>query len=488
MSVVRILPRDAEALADAYQSTATLLTNTISELTPLVARAKGLIASPWHPTMNPIQNLADATTGCSNDQHDLAWRLDWIHTHDHLDVPDGTRNLFDFITQAEQEAHLFCLPDDLTIPALTPLQEAELALEQIRYVLDTAKFDAQHGGIGTTVADGIWSTEDLDTIIANDHGYYSATQVAHARTVLAMAQSSPEARAHLGITNSGGGWNWNDIGHITLDVLGMVPVVGNAADGINATWYAAEGKYLDAALSSMALIPIIGQAVPPVRGAIKAAAESAGIVFRSLDEALTWARNQFQEITGVVFSPQTADAARRGSDAPTNRATHEQFLAELRELDLASDIAAATSHTSDEAVAIARANGASSDSVVHLLDGEINRSGRAVGGHYRYSPNVRIVDQWIHPETGLDMARVEIFSPATGEFVPKSADTTLFPADWTPNQIVEEIESAFQNASLDDRGAWIGTSGSGVRFGGYHRNGSSLGPGWSTGYPIGDLP
>ena len=73
---------------------------------------------------------------------------------------------------------------------LTPLQEAELALEQIRNVLDTAKFDAQHGGIGTTVADGIWSTEDLQVIIENEHGYYTPSQIAHARTVLAMASSS----------------------------------------------------------------------------------------------------------------------------------------------------------------------------------------------------------------------------------------------------------------------------------------------------------
>ena len=73
----------------------------------------------------------------------------------------------------------------------------------------------------------------------------------------------------------------------------MVPVVGNAADGINAAWYATEGEYLDAALSSIALIPGIGQAATLAKGTIKAAAD--GIVFRNLDEALQWAKRWLEE-------------------------------------------------------------------------------------------------------------------------------------------------------------------------------------------------
>ena len=319
MSSVRVLPRDAEALVDVYARTASLLADALGELQSLVSEANTLLDSPSYSAQGAVHDLAEVAEGCSRDKDDLAWRVEWIRTHDHLDVPDGERNLFDLIAQAEQEAEAFGHDlDDLDIPALTPLQEAELALGQIRTVLDTAKFDAEHGGIGTTRADGVWSTEDLEVIVENEHGYYSPSQVAHARTVLSMAQSSPEARDHLGITQSGDGWGWDDIGHVTLDVLGMVPVVGNAADGINASWYAAEGEWLDAALSSMALIPVIGQSVPPMRGAIKAAADSAGLVFRSLGAALDWAKRKFHEITGIPFSQETVDAARRGADGPAN--------------------------------------------------------------------------------------------------------------------------------------------------------------------------
>jgi len=50
-----------------------------------------------------------------------------------------------------------------------------------------------------------------------------------------------------------------DWGHTTLDVAGMIPVVGAFADGANALWYGAEGDYGMAALSGLAAIPGIGQ-------------------------------------------------------------------------------------------------------------------------------------------------------------------------------------------------------------------------------------
>jgi len=56
---------------------------------------------------------------------------------------------------------------------------------------------------------------------------------------------------------------WGDVknvGHTVLDVAGLVPVIGEAADGLNAVWYTAEGDMLNAALSAAAMIPIGGWA------------------------------------------------------------------------------------------------------------------------------------------------------------------------------------------------------------------------------------
>ena len=106
MSSVRVLPRDAEALVDVYARTASLLADALGELQSLVSEANTLLDSPSYSAQGAVHDLAEVAEGCSRDKDDLAWRVEWIRTHDHLDVPDGERNLFDLIAQAEQEACL----------------------------------------------------------------------------------------------------------------------------------------------------------------------------------------------------------------------------------------------------------------------------------------------------------------------------------------------------------------------------------------------
>jgi hypothetical protein len=74
------------------------------------------------------------------------------------------------------------------------------------------------------------------------------------------AQEAPPEKEH--------GW-LNTLGHTALDVVGLVPVVGEVADGANAVWYAAEGDYLNASLSAAAMIPIAGWAATGGKFAVK---------------------------------------------------------------------------------------------------------------------------------------------------------------------------------------------------------------------------
>lgn len=53
----------------------------------------------------------------------------------------------------------------------------------------------------------------------------------------------------------------SDIGHITLDIVGLIPGVGEVADATNALWHAKDGEYLYAALSLISCIPEIGDAI-----------------------------------------------------------------------------------------------------------------------------------------------------------------------------------------------------------------------------------
>ena len=268
-------------------------------------------------------------------------------------------------------------------PERTPFEDAEHALDQIRDLLDTAKQD-RGDGVGSADADGVWSTNDLKAMIENEHGYYTDEQVEYARIVLAMAESSEDARDHLGISQSGGGWSFSDIGHLTLDVFGMVPVVGNAADGINAAWYLAEGEYLDAALSSIALIPVIGAAVIGARAAIKARA--AGKTFNSMEEALDWVKGILREL-GILG--RAAPASTRVS------ATAKQLQKKFKH---AADFGVTGNYNP--------ANAAKFDAAIrqHIDSGATN----AIRGTYKGNPVTHHVD----PATGLN-----VIVDANGNFV-----------------------------------------------------------------------
>ncbi len=48
------------------------------------------------------------------------------------------------------------------------------------------------------------------------------------------------------------------LGHTILDVVGLIPLLGEPADAVNAAWYTAEGDYVNAGLSAAGVIPVIG--------------------------------------------------------------------------------------------------------------------------------------------------------------------------------------------------------------------------------------
>lgn len=50
----------------------------------------------------------------------------------------------------------------------------------------------------------------------------------------------------------------NRAGHTALDLAGLVPGLGEVADGANALWYLSEGDKKNAALSAAAMVPFVG--------------------------------------------------------------------------------------------------------------------------------------------------------------------------------------------------------------------------------------
>lgn len=106
------------------------------------------------------------------------------------------------------------------------------------------------------------------------------------------------------------GWSWSDIGHTTFDVVGMVPILGEPADAINAVWYAAEGDHVNAALSAAAMVPVAGWAATGGKWGIRGVQ-----AVRSTDGARAWLTNR------PTMVPPNAD---RLDFHPTDRFPHGQ--------------------------------------------------------------------------------------------------------------------------------------------------------------------
>ncbi|MDM4719572.1 SpvB/TcaC N-terminal domain-containing protein [Micromonospora sp. WMMA1363] len=105
--------------------------------------------------------------------------------------------------------------------------------------------------------------------------------------------------------------SWRTIGHTTLDVVGMVPIVGEPADLANAGWYALEGDYVNASLSAAAAIPAAGYAANAVKYGNRAldAAQSAKNANNAVDAA---------KVADNAPAPRAADnaPAPRAADSP----------------------------------------------------------------------------------------------------------------------------------------------------------------------------
>ncbi|MEV7523613.1 SpvB/TcaC N-terminal domain-containing protein [Streptomyces sp. NPDC091371] len=130
------------------------------------------------------------------------------------------------------------------------------------------------------------------------------------------------------LTDPTGKWpkmpSWKTIGHTTLDVVGMVPVVGEAADLANAGWYAAEGNYALAGLSAASAIPGLGYGANAAKYGNMAldAAQAAKNAGNAADAAKTAKAADTAPVPKAADSPPAPKPADSGSapKAPDNGA------------------------------------------------------------------------------------------------------------------------------------------------------------------------
>lgn len=112
------------------------------------------------------------------------------------------------------------------------------------------------------------------------------------------------------------GW-WSRWGsgavHLGLDIVGMIPVVGEVADGANALIYLAEGDKVNAALSAAAMLPTGGQAATAAKWGRKSAQ---ALESRAAKEGAQALEARAAKEGSPKISEKVADTAKR--DNPTS--------------------------------------------------------------------------------------------------------------------------------------------------------------------------
>lgn len=101
--------------------------------------------------------------------------------------------------------------------------------------------------------------------------------------------------------------DWSLAGHLALDLLGLVPVIGEPADLINAAWYTSKGDYTNAALSAASAIPIAGYAATAGKLGLKTAdaLSTAGRAVKATDTVSDTSRvGKVVDDSGRILPPQ----------------------------------------------------------------------------------------------------------------------------------------------------------------------------------------
>ena len=101
-------------------------------------------------------------------------------------------------------------------------------------------------------------------------------------------------------------WSVSDYIHTALDGLGMIPGGGAVFDGINAIYYLTEGDVMNAGMSGIALIPLVGEAAAGGKFATKTA-DGVGDVIKSSEKIGDAMQDTVKYVDDIADSGKYAD-------------------------------------------------------------------------------------------------------------------------------------------------------------------------------------
>lgn len=111
----------------------------------------------------------------------------------------------------------------------------------------------------------------------------------------------------------------------------------------------------------------------------------------------------------------------------------------------------------------------------HILEGEVNKAGKATGFHYEGLPSAKgkVIPgtQSASNSFGVYKAKVQVEGKGKSD---NNGESTFFPKDWTPQQVVDAINEAYGRRSHRTGNIYAGDTAKGMRINMYLDDGAKI--------------
>ena len=104
----------------------------------------------------------------------------------------------------------------------------------------------------------------------------------------------------------------------------------------------------------------------------------------------------------------------------------------------------------------------------HILNVEVSKRGKLVGGHSIANGNVHVISKGSPNSAGVYEAKIQYTNPENGKVLTKNS--TMFPDSWSADRVKYEVDMAYKNrVEFVEKGKtmWKGVTPSGVEVKGY---------------------
>ncbi len=273
---------------------------------------------------------------------------------------------------------------------------ASLTRAQVDYARAAAVVSIAAGRLGGTCPVGVcrkpadhkewkqslldrWAFARAEAATAKTRVNIAMAAVQSAQRVLAAAQATyasikPTSKIDLKPKDDGPG----GLVHGALDVLGMIPIIGEPADLLNGGIYAAEGDVVNAGLSLASAIPLAGNVIGAGKLGLKYGDEVVGAVAHYGDDLVGAVAHYGDDLVGAVahYGDDLVGAvAHYGDDLVGAGASKVD--------DVAGAVGSCVRHSFSPATAVATASGAVAIATLEVGDkvAAFNPDAGAVGEH-----------------------------------------------------------------------------------------------------------